>query len=59
MYCMYCGAEMNNPNQTVCENCGKEIPANIIDKKTNKEPILNGDSNKEYIVRKTRRWRCC
>jgi len=56
---MYCGAEMNNPNQTVCENCGKEIPANIIDKKTNKEPILNGDSNKEYIVRKTRRWRCC
>ena len=51
--------EMNNPNQLICENCGKEIPANIKDKKTDKEPILDRSSNKEYIVRRTRRWRCC
>jgi len=56
---MYCGVEMNIPNQTVCESCGKEIPVNNIDKKTNKVPISNGEINKEYNIRKTRRWRCC
>ena len=47
---------MNNPNQTICENCGKEIPVNNTVKKSNSEPL---DINKDNIVRKRRRWRCC
>lgn len=56
---MYCGVEMNNPIQKICESCGKEIPVNNIDKKSNKESNLIGDNYKEYIVRKRRSWRCC
>ena len=56
---MYCGMELNNPNQKICESCGKEIPVNNADKKSKKEPTQIRDNYKELIIRKRRSWHCC
>ncbi len=59
MYCTYCGAELNNPNQKVCEICGKLIPKKKRVEESNREPYPIGDASKDYSIRKRRKWRCC
>jgi hypothetical protein len=51
--------ELNDPNQEICENCGKVILIKKTDKKSEEEPTLIRDNYKEHVVRKRRSWRCC
>ena len=59
MYCSYCGVEISDPNQKICENCGTTILTTDTTKEVQKDTQVVNDPSVGNFIRKRRRWGCC